>query len=222
MDGLSVLQQSLDLARSEGAVWVFAGDMKQPKNNWPQSALTGAHAILREYDNVQKILVCGNHDAWGEGGTGLAPFRDCATIVEEPQIVWAMGYQLVCCPWDGDPSVAARLLKEAPSGRRVLIAHAFLQGCMLGPEDARIAKGVPISAYGDFDVAVFGDVHKAQWRRPGCSDTGRPAEWAEMPDAVESVPKGSVFYCGSPMALNWGERNDRAKGVLIVELEDLT
>lgn len=221
MDGLSVIRQSLELAASLGAVWVFAGDMKQPKTSWPQSALTGLHAIFRELSSVPKVMVCGNHDAMGEGGSGLASFKDVATIVETAQIVTPVeDLELICAPWNADLERVRFLLPAA--GPRIVIAHGFLQGCMLGPEDTRIAKGIPIADYGKFDLAVFGDVHKAQWRVPEAIEKGRPATWVEFPVEKTVIPTGSVLYCGSPYAQNWGERNDRAKGALVIDLEAQT
>lgn len=226
MDGLSVVRQSLELAKNLGAVWVFAGDMKQPKTFWPQQALTGLHEIFRDYRrDVQMIMVAGNHDAMGEGGSGLAPFRDCARVVETPESVdVGDAAALVCCPWNGSPTEAAALLEtdKVLKGARILIAHGFLSGCMLGPEDTRIAKGTPIEDYGDFDFAVFGDVHKAQWRVPAAPDKGRNATWVEFPAEKTVIPRGSVLYCGSPYMQNWGERNDAAKGALVIDLEAQT
>lgn len=229
MDGLSVVRQSLALAKKLDAVWVFAGDMKQPKTYWPQQALTGLHALFREFKDVEMVMIAGNHDAQGEGGSGLAPFRDVARIVEDVQIIPTGAANLVCCPWNGDPATAAKLLTGANRkdyGERILVAHGFLQGCMLGPEDIRIAKGIPISAYGEFDLAVFGDVHKAQWRRPEQPEAGRPATWypysSEMDQRDGLGLTGSVLYCGSPYQQNWGERNDPMKGALVVDLDAKT
>jgi hypothetical protein len=235
MDGLSVLRQSLDLARELEAVWVFAGDMKQPKRSWPQDALTGSLAVMREYEDVPKVMVEGNHDAKGEGGGGLAPFTDVATVVESACIVTPTeDVELVCAPWDADCATVRKLINARSVHTRLpLVAHGFLQGCALGPEDARIAKGTPLEEYGNFSVAVFGDVHKGQWRRPGMPYAGRhnviecgPPTWLPYPMEERDGVKvrevgawcGEVFYCGSTYQQNWGERNDPPKGALVVDL----
>lgn len=239
MDGLGVLRQSLDLAVELGAAWVFAGDIKQPKSSWPQFALTGVHEVLRDdkYANVFKLMVEGNHDAKGEGSGGLSPFRDCATVVESAEVVeiddlgGADGGQLVvCASWDADRAEVRRLVNDGLRGRKdrglPLVAHGFLQGVSLGTEDARITKGMPIAEYGNFSVAVFGDVHKGQWRKPPRPDLGKPAEWLAYPNEERNGVKvrggvpfgGEVFYCGSTYQQNWGERNDPPKGALVVDL----
>lgn len=229
MDGLSCLRQSLDLARAERAVWVMAGDFKQPKTTWPQEALTGAHQILRQYGDVEKVMVAGNHDAEGLGGSGLAPFKDVAFIAE--QIVFAalpkQGGHLLCAPWNADRSHVAGLLKRS-SDVRALIAHGFLAGVVLGPDDTQVpGRGISLTEYGRFPVAFFGDIHKGQMfvREPN-----RAARWVQY-GQIEVAPhvvaiklrspgawRGEIFYPGSPYMQNWGERGDGAKGALLANL----
>jgi len=229
MDGLGVLRQSLEVARHLEATWVMAGDFKDPKTSWPQSALTGAHEILRAYDDVQKIMLAGNHDAEGVGGSGLAPFKDCADVIDKAHLAIEYGppnTRIVFAPWNADLGEVRKMVAKNPGA--ILVGHAFLQGCMLGPEDARIAKGVPLEAYGNFSFAVFGDVHKGQWREPGAPFAtannvikARPAIWHAYAGAQVREPgpwAGEVFYCGSPYQQNWGERNDPRKGALVVDV----
>lgn len=231
-DGLSVLRQSLDLARKYQAVWVMAGDFKMPKTYWPQEALTGSLEIIREYDDVRTIMVAGNHDEKGIGGTGLAPFRGVAwRVIEEPEIVMDMPQPILYAPFGSDLDRVREL-----SGKDIpLVAHAFLQGVALGPEEARLYnKGVPIEEYGQFRVAFFGDIHKGQWYtqatkyRPGgwqIYAKEKPVDRAKASSQArqirkESAWKGEVFYPGSPYQQNWGERNDGMKGSLLIDLDD--
>ena len=215
-DGLGVLNWSLQLAERESAVWVMAGDFKQPKTNWPQEALTGAHEILRRYPDVTKIMVAGNHDAYGLGGSGLAPFRDVASIVEgEAEQVG----DLLCVPFGADLKAVKPNNNNLP-----IIAHAFIKGAFIGPEDFRLpGKGVDLADYGQFPVAFFGDIHKAQVRHASDPLRGRMAYWQPIESAgtirTKGPWRGEVYYPGSPYMQNWGERNDRVKGVLLVDLK---
>ena len=223
LDGLLCLRQSLDLARSARAAWVNCGDFKMPKTSWPQEALTGSHEILRKYPDVDKLFVAGNHDATGLGGSGLAPFRDCAQVVESAaeyvrvKDSSGLAVTLLCVPWD------AALDSLSPRGDVPVVAHGFLAGSMLGPEDLRIAKGTSVEAYGSFPFAVFGDVHKGQWRRPPDPALGSPATWfpyfSKPPVRKPGAWSGEVFYTGSPYQQSWGERNDPPKGGLLVDTD---
>jgi hypothetical protein len=190
----------------------MAGDFKQPKTNWPQEALTGAHEILREFGDVRKIMLAGNHDAMGLGGSGLAPFKDVATVIEgEAEQV----SDLLCVPFGADLK-AVKTNKHLP-----IIAHAFIKGAFLGPEDHRLPdKGVDIADYGPFPVAFFGDIHNAQFRRSADPLQGRTAAWYTINSAGQVRVPGrwlsEVYYPGSPYQQNWGER-DHVKGVLLVD-----
>lgn len=229
LDGLGALRQSLELARRERAAWIMAGDFKLPKTQWPQEALTGSHAVLREYGDVEKVMVAGNHDAIGLGGSGLAPFKDVARVIEEPSAVYiGDGEHLVLfAPWNADPARVAELQSQTSSRPAPFVGHAFLAGVVLGPEDSKVHKGVPSAAYGKFPVAFFGDVHKGQWRR--APEANKPERWTQYSGKGEDVrgailvraPKawgGEVFYPGSPYQQNWGERSDPPKGALLVDL----
>lgn len=214
-DGLGALRQGLELARTHEATWVMAGDFKQPKTNWPQEALTGSHEILRDYDDVPKIMIAGNHDAEGRGGSGLAPFKDCARVVErEAEEIDG----LLCVPFGAD------LTAVKPNRHLPIVAHAFLQGVFIGPESVRLpGKGVPVENFGDFPVAFFGDIHRGQWREPADPKTGRAVRWIPYEDSgvIRQAGKwrGEIFYPGSPYQQNWGERNDGPKGALVVDLK---
>ena len=240
MDALSVLRQSLDLAARHRAAWITLGDFKQPKTSWPQEALTGAHAALRAHAGLPMVFLEGNHDRKGEGGSGLAPFRDVAIVMDELDVLstgdkfagglrWD-GPNLVCAPWDADPAEVRRTVEGS---RFPLLGHAFLRGASLGPESDVIGKGVPVEDFGPFPVALFGDVHKGQVRRPR---KNRPPEWfpfvAVVTDEEATIDPpwvvgrkgfcGEVYYPGSPYQQNWGERNDGPKGALLVDFEEQT
>ena len=218
-DGLSVLEQSLDLARQHDALWVMAGDFKMPKTNWPQEALTGALEIIRRADNVEKVMIAGNHDAYGIGGSGLQPFRDGSTIIVEREAE-QIG-DILYVPYGADLTLV-KANKHLP-----IVSHAFLKGAFIGPEDMRLpGKGVDLAEYGQFPVAFFGDIHKAQMRLPADPKIGRIARWEPItrgPVVRQGGPwRGEVYYPGSPYQQNWGERNDLMKGALLADTREGT
>jgi len=204
--------------------------MKHPRWLWPQEALTGSLQLLRRYRDVQKLMIPGNHDGDVSmvGGSGLAPFADVARVVEEPEVVDG----LLCVPAGHHDRLETRHFAEA----KAVVAHAFLSGVALGPEEVKLERELTPRMFGcgpELGLpGFFGDIHKGQAlrvRRPkppawepyvtveglGHAEPGHgapvrlrnPAPWC-----------GEVFYPGSPYPQNWGERNDGVKGVLLVEL----
>lgn len=224
-DGLSILQQSLDLAREVGAHWVFAGDLKQPKWIWPQEALTGSMEVLCRYPDVMKVMIPGNHD--GDvtmiGGSGLAPFKGVprTVVLENPSLV----SDILFVPSGHHDRLDRGMVQDA----RAVVAHAFLSGVALGPDEVRRARDLEPEAFGvgDGRPGFFGDIHKGQMLVYRKARAWVP--YASVPGLAggESAPvklraaarwAGEVFYPGSPYMQNWGERNDGAKGALSADL----
>jgi hypothetical protein len=131
--GLTALYQTLDYARQHHAVWVMAGDFKMPKTNWPQEALTGALEVMRDFPGVEKVMIAGNHDAMGLGGSGLQPFRDgCEAIIVEGEAEQIGGMLYV--PY-GANLKNVKVNKHLP-----MVAHAFIQGAVIGAEDLQLFR----------------------------------------------------------------------------------
>jgi len=172
--------------------------------------------LMRKYKRVPKYILSGNgsHDGIGKettGETGVAPFRPYATVISSPEIVEIDGERVACWPWQPDKVLLEEFLKDArQAGARILVAHAFLQGAVVGPEDYRPAEApFSLDDFGllgstkkrAFDWGFFGDIHKRQ--RLGDPNRARSA---------------TVWYPGSPYAQNWGER-ELDKGCLYVDTE---
>lgn len=212
-DGLDVLRRTLDIASEKHAMWIMAGDFKMPKTNWPQEALTGALDILRHYTHVEKVMLAGNHDAMGLGGSGLQPFRDKATDIVDGEAEEIGGILYV--PFGADLSIVKKN-KHLP-----IVSHGFLRGAFLGPEDMRLPeKGIDPAEFGQFPVAFFGDIHNAQYRAPLDAE-GLRHQWRSVqgsgPLRMPGRWRGEVYYPGSPYQQSWGER-DHVKGVLFADL----
>jgi DNA repair exonuclease SbcCD nuclease subunit len=237
-DGLSAMRQSLDVARREGCTWVFCGDLKMPKNVWPQDALNGVINLLYEYDDVEKLMVPGNHDGlFGEFGSGLAPFRSLTTVHDKPFV----GDCLAVWPYGGKRlGELPEFLKRAEQMQRprILLAHLMFRGVALGPTDAHLPQaGSPVDAFGIgdvFDLAVVGDIHKGQIylstsaKRPTRSwksftDYGQRVYAGGVvpirgPRPGKSAWAGEVIYPGSPYQQSWGEVNEWPKGSVVVDV----
>lgn len=220
-DGLSALQQTLDWARKHKCPWLFLGDMKMPRTFWPQGALTGILRILADYEDVEKIMIAGNHDGIDSVGmTGLSPFYPFATVIEAPEVVSAgdllrwggtglrFPFPVAFWPWQPTLDQLPAFLGTARKAEaRVLFAHAFLSGAVVGPTDMRVPGiGIPLDQFGlagsekVFDAAFVGDIHKQQ-KLGGRED------------------QATVWYSGSPYGQSWGEL-EKNKGCLLAEIND--
>lgn len=110
---------------------------------------------------------------------------------------------------------ARNLYEQAPADRpRVLLAHQMVTG-------ASLPTGFPVEQVGsmvlplwaleeqDWDAVVLGDIHHAQVLGETLGINGEPL-LSKM---------GMIFYCGSPMTMDFGEQNDR-HGCWLLEIED--
>ena len=223
-DGLSVLRQGLELARNERCPWVFCGDLKHPKNVWPQDALNGVLAAFEDNAEIPKLLIPGNHDGlFGKHGSGLAPFRQMPNtmVVDESWAGEWEGLKLAVWPYG---------LKRL--GSKILLAHLMFRGVALGPTDAHLpGAGSTVDSFrvGEvFDFAVVGDIHKGQWY--GASGkVNRVRSWHNYNRDQDLVVdnggfvvrsagkwKGECFYPGSPYQQSWGEVAEWPKGFLLI------
>jgi hypothetical protein len=233
-DGLSALEQSLQVALDLNALWIFAGDMKSPRTYWPQEALNGALALFHRFSSVPKLLLPGNHDGPRvPGGSGLQAFTTCTNtrVVELPTLLpgWAPG--LAVWPCEADESGLETFVEQAQkTGCKVLLSHGLLSGCKLGPDSSR-GIGLTPERFGigvanpAFSLAIFGDVHRGQMFRQYRHQWAWQA-WDETLQAPQSFPAkeqvihrgfhGQIIYPGDPYQQNWGEAGEWPKGALIV------
>ena len=198
-DGLSVLRQTLAFARERKCAWICLGDLKHSKGMWLLPVLNGVLEVFREYEDVPKILLHGNHDGVSGNRSGLDAFRSLPTVwvfdqpdpVSEDLPLWKVAL------WPHQPTLDAlpKFLADARQAKvRVLLAHVFLRGVALGPDDVRLDQGIPLEVLGlagknkVFRMAFLGDVHKSQ--------------------SLGKKNEAAILYVGSPLALNWGEREE--------------
>jgi len=227
-DGLSALRQTFDMARTHGCPWGFCGDLKMPKLSWPQEALTGALELFEEFDDVPKLMLPGNHDgdAAHVGGSGLAPFKKHALVIEQPAIVEWAGPTVAVLPWQAQRDAKTLFSDARRLGVTTLLGHGFVAGVLLGPSETRLpGHGLQLGDFGvgdPFSCVILGDVHKGQ----RLSRVGRkPPVWIPWCDASgldlreQSPWRGEVLYPGSPYQQNWGERNDGPKGALLIDTD---
>lgn len=223
MDGLAVLRQILELGRQLQTPVAFLGDMKVPKLSWPQEALTGILELFESFDDVPKLMLPGNHDGDAShiGGSGLAPFRKHALVIDQPAVVEWKGPTMAVLPWQAQRETETLFTAAQRHRVTTLVSHGFLAGVLLGPDDSRLSgAGLRMEDFGvgdPFTCVILGDIHKGQRldRTPP-----RPPTWVSWEHPRPKGPwVGDAFYPGSPYQISWGERNDGPKGALLVDLD---
>jgi DNA repair exonuclease SbcCD nuclease subunit len=209
-DGVSALRQMLCYAKERGCDWVHLGDLKHLKGTWHDDAQNALLGVLGEFPNVCKWFLRGNHDGQPgrkESGLQWLAGLDGVAVIEEPEAhEFAQLKGVAWWPWQKSLDGLPAFLKDAKNAKaKVLMAHAFLSGSLLGPGDHRLpGKGATLEQFGlagkgrVFDRGFFGDVHKQQTFGVGKSELL------------------STWYPGSPYGQNWGER-ETDKGCLFVD-----
>jgi DNA repair exonuclease SbcCD nuclease subunit len=237
-DGLSALEQSLQLALEQNALWVFAGDMKQPRTIWSQEAQNGVLDCFRRFEAVPKLLLPGNHDGPRlPGGSGLQAFaseHNCK-LVEKPTLLpgWAPG--LAVWPCEADEAGLENFVEQAvKNGCHLLLSHGLLEGCRLSP-DIKAPTGLTPERFGigkaspAFALSIFGDVHRGQifreqrkqWRWEPFDELLQFHAGQDATDLrIAKSFNGQIIYPGDPYQQNWGEAGESPKGVLLVEPDE--
>lgn len=213
-DGLSSMEQTLQMADERKCDWVFLGDIKVGKFVWPQAALNGALALMEKYQTVRKYMLSGNHDGLDQDGkTGLSPFVRYARVMQEPSITVSGNTVVAWWPYKKKLHGLSEFLKKCQAkGAKILCAHQFISGAEVGPHSIQLGRvGAALHQFGlsqsprgrpVFEWGFLGDVHKRQALRTG---QGGP----------------QVYYAGSPYAQNWGER-ELDKGCIYADLTKRT
>ncbi len=120
---LNALAEAVIKARSRGAtVFLVAGDLVDGTNVSPQVVAAIQDILADARKTMEVILLVGNHDqeSTTPGDHALGPFREWATVVDQPTVLLRGGAQILCLPYDPRPaaewfgSVVDDFAKTAP------------------------------------------------------------------------------------------------------------
>lgn len=215
-----VLLQLVDVAEKEKVdLVIIAGDILHSRTNPRIEALNVVSEVVAKFAAIAPtFLVFGNHDWQGLSSWKNFQLRN-VHIVERPTTIELDEVVLSFLPYTDyqrllgtskDPIGALRELFDSyldefrkriePSKANVLVAHAMLEGCIQSERENSIMYELkPNSFPTNFDYIALGHVHHQM--------------------QISQQPVG--WYCGSPIALDFGEEKD-AKGALLVEISDRT
>jgi exonuclease SbcD len=215
-----VLHFLVDVAEKERVDLVLiAGDAMHSRINPRIEALNVLSEVMTRFAAIAPtFLVFGNHD-W----QGLNCWRNFQLknlhIIDKPTTIELEDVVLSFLPYSDyqrllgvtkDPISAMRELLDSylndfrariiPSKANVLVAHTMLEGCFESERENAILYDLKPSSFPTgFDYVALGHLHNQM--------------------QVLQQPIG--WYCGSPIALDFGEERD-VKGALLIEISQRT
>lgn len=186
---------------------IFAGDLFHDRHKINTYAYDQTYQILSEFGKKMEIyLLIGNHDMYyrtNRNISSIKPFREFATVIEEPQTLNVAGLSIDFMPYTENP--VQDLKKSFPKRAEVLVGHLALAGATLNTlsgvkyrteslvEDI---EEVPQDALSSYRKVFLGHFHARQQVSP------------------------EIEYLGSPLQLSYGEAMDK-KGFTILDTDTL-
>lgn len=198
-DSLNIIEQVENIAiEKKAGLVVFLGDLFHSRFKIEVDVLSSvAEYIQRLADVVNIVVLRGNHDTFDTVGDvhSLVFSGDRIWVVDKPRALGMDGVRLFALPWMESAEDVRNVLKEAEGD--ILLMHCGLAEGTVGPTDRKVDAHLSV---GDLPLDRFkwvflGDYHKHQ----------------------ELVP-GRVMYCGSPLQLTFGER-DETKYILVLDTD---
>ncbi|KAF2957767.1 hypothetical protein AS159_04980 [Thermotoga sp. Ku-13t] len=210
----------IDVAKKEKVdLVIVAGDALHNRVNPRIEALNVLSETIAKFASIAPtFVVFGNHDWQGLNHWKTFNLKNLY-IVERPDTVELQEAVLFFLPYvdyqrllgaTRDPIAAMMDFLDScladfkryvkPDKANVLVTHAMLEGCFESERENNIQYQLkPNSFPADFDYVALGHVHNQM--------------------QISQQPVG--WYCGSPIALDFGEEKD-IKGALLVEISQRT
>lgn len=185
-----MIQSSFDRKCSK---FIVAGDLLHVRKDIPTVALDLVSEVFQEFkDKLEIVLLVGNHDLnVNSYHTGLRAFRGSCRVIASPQVVDGIGY----FPWTDDQETASKVFRKLmDKGATRIVGHMGISGAKIGPSSFEVPGHIELETIKGLDALewiVLGHYHKHQNVR------------------------GNIWYVGSPLQHDRGERNDGKKGFFI-------
>jgi DNA repair exonuclease SbcCD nuclease subunit len=148
-------------------------------------------------------ILIGNHDQYNKVGSvhSLEPFRDFATVIDQPMIERVEGVLFAAHPFTTNMKQWHRFVEMLPSNLDLFLFHQGICEAATGAFNISIKAEV---SYSDMPLA------KAQWCLGG---------HYHKPQAIGEEKR--VLYIGSPLQHGFGERTEKKSVVLFDSGENL-
>ena len=187
-----------EYARMNGVdVIVVGGDVFHTKSIIHALAQSILLDIIRKYDKLKFWILDGNHDVSSRSGTGISALK-CLDNEPNVQMMHSMKRfdNILFVPFYDKQISDIETTGGYTDGKiNILVTHLGLNEAMLN-SGISIKADIGVSDLRQYDLVLLGHYHQPQ-------------------------QIGNVYYVGSPIQLNWGEKNDE-KRFLIVDSETLS
>jgi DNA repair exonuclease SbcCD nuclease subunit len=181
---------------------VFAGDLLHNKSIIHTTAQDVMLQYFREQSDMQFYVIDGNHDLSGKGSDSVSALKSLESIENVRWISYQSKGEAVHHIDDGKiafvpyfPGMDTHIKKEKAD---VLISHFGLSEGMLS-SGISIPSTIKAKDLTKFKLVILGHYH--------------------LPQAMV-YKKTHIYYTGSPIQLDWGEKNEE-KRFLIIDTENL-
>lgn len=203
-DCIGIVDQAAEVAANKGCNHcIFCGDWFHSRTKLDIDVLYYSLAAVKRLSSiVQIVMIPGNHDCFGTSSevTSLDLFRQYATVIDKPCTIDYIEAgsdfftSLTFVPWQSNPREFFKTFED--SGEALFMHQAIDEG-VIGPTDRKVdvhlsVNDLPLDRY---KMIFAGDYHKHQ-----------------------TLANGKFVYCGSPLQLTFGER-DEPKGILVYDTD---
>lgn len=176
--------------------FVIGGDIMHTKSVIYSIAQDIMFDLFEDFSNLQFLVIDGNHDLSGKGSDAISSLRSLKHI---PNVEWitktpANDSKFACIPYSYD------VVKQVKSNTAdILISHFGLSEGLLNSGISIVSEIKLADLIGRYKLVLLGHYHKPQ---------------------VIIRPDISLYYVGSPVQLDWGEKGD-IKRFLVVDTDTL-
>lgn len=174
----------------------FLGDAFHSRVKLDIDVIAGAYASFRHLAQIVPLFILpGNHDQHTKVGDvqSVDIFKDFSRVISVPEILIVNGATIALYPHTSDVEGMKHWLKAMPSVD-LFCFHQGLSEAAVGPYDMHVKTELSIHdiPFEKMRYAIAGDFHKRQFLRGG-----------------------KFHYCGSPLQLSFGERDEEKCFTLI-------
>jgi len=177
-------------------LFIIGGDLLHNKSIIYSIAQDLMFNFFEQYEDLEFWVIDGNHDLSGKGADAISSLRSLQSV---DNVMWVnrtpVGDQdMLCVPYSYE--IVNQIKKDK---RRILISHFGLDEGILNSGISIISDLSLKDLAGRYELVLLGHYHKPQ---------------EIIRDDI------SLYYVGSPIQLDWGEKNDE-KRFLVVDSETL-